>query len=202
MHFLSFLIVKADSREEAVRKARNFLEQYQDQVWDWYVIGGRWSGFFTQRRLDQATYEKFLEEFRENGLGMISKDNPECKQRKRSHELFMKYFPNFEGDIPVYRDPYLDDGYSDDVVPLGCCEEIIQKYIDPFHLRYGELVERAKKEIESDGTISRSTAWELGRYAYDDNYSTDHTVFNVEDYSVSIPDNPEGYYVVTVDLHS
>lgn len=47
MHFLSFLIVKADSREEAVRRARNFLEEYQNHIYDWYVIGGRWSGFFT-----------------------------------------------------------------------------------------------------------------------------------------------------------
>jgi hypothetical protein len=202
MHFLSFLIVKADSREEAVRRARDFLEEYQNQVWDWYVIGGRWSGYITQSNLDQATYEKFSKEFRENALGLISKDNPECKQRKRAHELFMKYFPNFEGDIPIYRDPYLHDGYLDDVVPLGCCEEIIQKFIDDFHSRYGKLVEKAKKEIESDGTINRITAWELGRYSYDDSYSTDHTVFNVENYSVSIPDNPEGYYVVTVDLHN
>ena len=202
MHFLSFLIVKADSREEAVRRARDFLEEYLNQVWDWYVIGGRWSGYITQSNLDQATYEKFSKEFRENALGLISKDNPECKQRKRAHELFMKYFPNFEGDIPIYRDPYLHDGYLDDVVPLGCCEEIIQKFIDDFHSRYGKLVEKAKKEIESDGTINRITAWELGRYSYDDSYSTDHTVFNVENYSVSIPDNPEGYYVVTVDLHN
>jgi hypothetical protein len=202
MHFLSFLIVKADSREEAIGRARDFLEEYQNQVWDWYVIGGRWSGYITQSNLDQATYEQFSKEFRENALGFISKDNPECKQRKRAHELFMKYFPNFEGDIPIYRDPYLHDGYLDDVVPLGCCEEIIQKFIDDFHSRYGKLVEKAKKEIESDGTINRSTAWELGRYSYDDSYSTDHTVFNVENYSVSIPDNPEGYYVVTVDLHS
>lgn len=202
MHFLSFLIVKADSREEAVIRARDFLEEYQNQVWDWYVIGGRWSGYITQSNLDQATYEQFLKEFRENALGFISKDNPECKQRKRAHELFMKYFPNFEGDIPIYRDPYLHDGYLDDVVPLGCCEEIIQKFIDDFHSRYEKLVEKAKKEIESDGTIDRNTAWRLGRYSYDDSYSTDHTVFNVEDYSVSIPDNPEGYYVVTVDLHN
>jgi hypothetical protein len=202
MHFLSFLIVKADSREEAIGRARDFLEEYQNQVWDWYVIGGRWSGYITQSNLDQATYEQFSKEFRENALGFISKDNPECKQRKRAHELFMKYFPNFEGDIPIYRDPYLHDGYLDDVVPLGCCEEIIQKFIDDFHSRYGKLVEKAKKEIESDGTINRSTAWELGRYSYDDSYSTDHTVFNVENYSVSIPDNPEGYYVVTVDLHN
>jgi len=202
MHFLSFLIVKADSREEAIGRARDFLEKYQNQVWDWYVIGGRWSGYITQSNLDQATYEQFSKEFRENALGFISKDNPECKQRKRAHELFMKYFPNFEGDIPIYRDPYLHDGYLDDVVPLGCCEEIIQKFIDDFHSRYGKLVEKAKKEIESDGTINRITAWELGRYSYDDSYSTDHTVFNVENYSVSIPDNPEGYYVVTVDLHN
>lgn len=202
MHFLSFLIVKADSREEAIGRARDFLEEYQNQVWDWYVIGGRWSGYITQSNLDQATYEQFLKEFRENALGFISKDNPECKQRKRAHELFMKYFPNFEGDIPIYRDPYLHDGYLDDVVPLGCCEEIIQKFIDDFHSRYEKLVEIAKKEIESDGTINRNTAWRLGRYSYDDSYSTDHTVFNVENYSVSIPDNPEGYYVVTVDLHN
>lgn len=45
MHKGVILLTKAKNREEAKAKAEEFLEPYGDgDVWDWYVIGGRWSG--------------------------------------------------------------------------------------------------------------------------------------------------------------
>lgn len=41
MHKLSILLVKADNKEEAEKKANEFLESYEWHVWDWYEIGGR-----------------------------------------------------------------------------------------------------------------------------------------------------------------
>ena len=45
MHKGVILLTKASDRDEAVSQVESFLENYGDgDVWDWYVIGGRWSG--------------------------------------------------------------------------------------------------------------------------------------------------------------
>lgn len=44
MHFLTFLAVEADDSSEAIAAGEAFLEPYQDVAYDWYVVGGRWSG--------------------------------------------------------------------------------------------------------------------------------------------------------------
>lgn len=202
MHFLSMLIVNADSKKEARAAARDFIEQYQNHVYDWYVIGGRWSGYLTRRKLDQETYEKFSKEFQEKKLGWTNAENLECKQRKLSHELFMKYFPDFKGEIPVYRDVYNQDGSSDDVMPLSECVDIVKEAVEEFNLIYPQIVEEAKKQILDTGTIERYTAWKLGKYAYEDTYTASHLVFDIQSYTVSVPKNYNGCYVVVVDLHN
>jgi hypothetical protein len=44
MHKLVICLTKAQNKGEARGNVEDFLEQYGDgDVWDWYVIGGRWS---------------------------------------------------------------------------------------------------------------------------------------------------------------
>ncbi len=49
MHKGVILLMKAGDRKEAEAKAEEFLNSgYGDgRVWDWYVIGGRWTGLLT-----------------------------------------------------------------------------------------------------------------------------------------------------------
>lgn len=52
MHFVCLLAVEADSEAEARSMAESFLEPYGNgDVWDWYEIGGRWSGIFDGKDL-------------------------------------------------------------------------------------------------------------------------------------------------------
>lgn len=44
MHYVSFLAVEADNQEQALSAAHTFMEGYENQAYDWYVVGGRWSG--------------------------------------------------------------------------------------------------------------------------------------------------------------
>lgn len=44
MHYLTCLAVEAENASEAMGKVDAFLERYLDVAFDWYVIGGRWSG--------------------------------------------------------------------------------------------------------------------------------------------------------------
>ena len=45
MHKGVICLTKATDKKEATSNVNNFLESYGDgKVWDWYEIGGRWSG--------------------------------------------------------------------------------------------------------------------------------------------------------------
>ena len=45
MHKGVICLTKATDKEDAISNVESFLESYGDgKVWDWYEIGGRWSG--------------------------------------------------------------------------------------------------------------------------------------------------------------
>lgn len=44
MHYVSFLAVQASNRDEAFSEVSAFLEHHEGSAYDWYAIGGRWSG--------------------------------------------------------------------------------------------------------------------------------------------------------------
>ena len=85
---------------------------------DWFVIGGRWSGELTRIRLDQEKLEAFREEFEKEKLGWVGKDKPEEEQKRKAIELFRQFFPDFQGEPPVWRDSYAELGYEDDAQVL------------------------------------------------------------------------------------
>lgn len=44
MHKGVILLVKAESKENALEQVKDFMEPYGEGfVWDWYQIGGRWN---------------------------------------------------------------------------------------------------------------------------------------------------------------
>ena len=43
MHKGIILLVKAADRDDAEHNAREFLDEYENDVWDWFQIGGRWT---------------------------------------------------------------------------------------------------------------------------------------------------------------
>jgi len=58
MHTLVILLTKAEDKEEAISNCEEFLEQYgEGDVWDWYVIGGRWDNYLSpQENTEENTY--------------------------------------------------------------------------------------------------------------------------------------------------
>lgn len=80
---------------------------------DWFVIGGRWSGQLTEVRLDQDKWKAFRVEYEDQRLGWGGV-RPENEQRARAQKLFLQFFPKFDAELPVNRDPYQRLGYEDD----------------------------------------------------------------------------------------
>lgn len=82
---------------------------------DWFVIGGRWSGFLTELHLDQDKLRAFYKEFESQKLGWVGGQGRLVENQKaKSLGLFHQCFPNFEGKPPVWRDAYLLFGHEDD----------------------------------------------------------------------------------------
>jgi hypothetical protein len=85
---------------------------------DWFVIGGKWSGELIRVRLDQDKLKAFRGEFEKQELGWVGKDKPEEEQRAKAMELFGRFFPDLEGEPPVWRNSYQHLGYEDDAQVL------------------------------------------------------------------------------------
>lgn len=148
MHHKLFVLTNKDNAKTS-KEARDYVYnqlendvsfvgeggRFSSPIADWFVIGGRWSGAITQLFLDQDKLGEFWKEFEKQQLGWTNNtDKLKEDQQKKSQELFMTYFPNFKGEIPIWRDAgYIHEGYEDDA-------QIVTK----------KLWEALKKEYKND----------------------------------------------------
>jgi len=109
-------VLKAVS--EVMRPFRERFNEVRSGFWDWWVIGGRFSGVHTETKLDPRKLKEFYRICKEKGLFCYGSENPEEVQKARRREEFLRLFPGFKGPIPSCRDAYKEDGYPDDVVPV------------------------------------------------------------------------------------
>jgi hypothetical protein len=119
MHYLTVLLCQAENKNNALKKCRSFLKPYYDKEYDFYVVGGRWSGLFTAWGLDKKLYKKVCEQFKKE-YGWWTNCSVSKKTRaKQFEEIFRKYFPDFQGNIPEWRDQYEDNPCNDDIYELS-----------------------------------------------------------------------------------
>lgn len=132
MHSLYFVHLKEKgikTSEEAQQIAENVLNDnsfageggfYSSSKSDWFVVGGRWSGTFTQHT---EAYQKALEEIKPL-LGkkeLESLDylciNPHLVEDKSKHKKIDDIFIKHTG-LPFFRDTYKHGGQKDDAVQI------------------------------------------------------------------------------------
>ena len=59
MHVVHLIAVEADDEESAVKAAESAISGYGDgDVWDWYVVGGRWEGKLNGKNVLRFTDDK------------------------------------------------------------------------------------------------------------------------------------------------
>jgi len=84
---------------------------------DWFVIGGRWSGELTKLLLDQDKLKKVNEELGDNHWWLGGEEKmTEEKRLKQYEKVFRKYFPDFKGVLPAWRNGYNQLGEEDDAM--------------------------------------------------------------------------------------
>ncbi len=106
--------------------------RFGSPVGDWGVIGGRWSGFLTSLRLDQKKLAAVEQEFEaKHGWWVGGTAQVTHEQRRDQYAaIFSAAFPDYQGELPAWREPYRELGASDDaqVVDALLYDAAIRKY--------------------------------------------------------------------------
>ena len=209
MHKGVMLIVKADDADDAKSKVEEFLEGYNGDVWDWYVIGGRWSG--TLNKLNEkfmTAAKKFMGkkyEVKPKELMLTNERLEECADDLKAI---------WEKIGGTGKNPFARTG-ADDIMPLSECAEIVKKWkrdlVKEANIAFRQLCIHRKKEREArkrgEKYCGSTSAYYAGLYkeALYDNFCFDSNTYDI-DGSTNDPTealgSPEGRWVVMVDLHN
>jgi hypothetical protein len=207
MHKGVILLVKADSKEDALDQVTDFMEPYgEGDVWDWYSIGGRWNNTLAPEELLNQFKIKVDNEIliKKEGSPWISQqqvdDNQEFLQ-KAWEEVGLVGLNSYcnHYDIP-------SEGNTYDVVKLEDCLSIVKEWVKDLKKAseeiFEKLVEAKNKALEGEYDMS-------GYYAgiYKDlnqgNFSFETNVYDITtNYSETIPEDIIDYYAVMVDMHN
>jgi hypothetical protein len=127
MHYLQLFITKHEDEcydnddldyisEQAEQKIDEFLEPYQDNKWDWYVLGGRWADLFGGRvtvpykealpKLKEmlADRERKLEEGKERVLQAINGTSDNKSMDGFYVKQYGELLGNYYTDEPMFYD--------------------------------------------------------------------------------------------------
>jgi len=113
------------------------LHEDNGGFYDWYVIGGRWSGEHTlwllKKRFGARKINRINDEFDKKYGWWTNNKNPRELRQKQYAEIFGKHISAEEycGMMPEWRDTYKDDGYSDDIIEV---KKIPWKFFDCYTL--------------------------------------------------------------------
>jgi hypothetical protein len=99
---------------------------------DWFVIGGQWSGVLTRALLDKVTLGHVQKEFEEKyGCWVGGQERVTEEQRREQMKAkFYREFPDFQGEMPFWRDQYREQGYEDDAMILT--QELYNTLLKPY----------------------------------------------------------------------
>ena len=205
MHKGVILLIKTSDKDEAKDKVQEFMVQYGDgDVWDWYVIGGRWSG----------TLNSKTKEFFEKAEAHFKATYPERENEFISTDMVKEQADTLntiwteiggEGSNPYTRNSYNDFGYDDDALPLSECIDVVNEWKKDV----GVEAETAWNKMLEAKTIEGHdmSSYYARQYAdfKNDVFCFDTNVFDTENYT----NNPtqaigeaDQYFAVMVDMHN
>jgi hypothetical protein len=206
MHKGIILLIKSTNKAGALTETRDFLKENGD-VWDWYQIGGRWSG--TLSPFTKSFYEKAKEILSPDKDEFILQSVVDAKQNELQ-QLWQSL--GAEGPNPYSDHYHMDnDGNPYDVVPLNTCLPIVQEWQQTIEDAHEEK-EKANRWLAIGGGKDKDgnpyDDWNMYGYClkkvanlYQQNFFFDCNIFNTETYNYSIPEDIENYYAVMIDIH-
>lgn len=206
MHKGVILLAKASDRDEAMDKVQEFMVQYGDgDVWDWYVIGGRWSGTLNtkSKEFSLAAEKHFKQAYPENEHPFLT--NSMVQEQSTALEEIWSSIGGV-GLNPYSRDNYANEGSDDDAIPLNDCVDVVKEWARDLDAE-AELAWNKMLEAKKEGTPHDMSAYYAKRYAeakYDE-FCFDSNVYDIEEYTndpAHALENADQYFAVMVDMHN
>lgn len=207
MHKGVMLLTKASDKEEANSNVREFLEDYGNgNVWDWYVVGGRWSGTLNEKanEFNKLAEAHFKKAYPENDHPFLTTD-----MIKEQADVLDKIWREELGQTtanPYSRSSYEENGDVDDIVPLSECLNVINEWKKDTTQVANEYWEKmlAAKSEKSGHDMSAYYAKRYAEAVYDE-FCFDSNVYDIDNQT----NNPEDaikeageYFVVMIDMHN
>jgi len=208
MHKGVILLTKADTVSEAQNNVENFLESYgESRVWDWYVIGGRWSGSLNKLH---KQFSELAEERVPGDMGEFGRSSKNVEENSGQWETIWEEIGG-EGEHPFNRDSYKSAEYTDDIIPLKNCIDIVKEWeIDRYAKGDEEYKAMVKAYTEKPNpkhpNSHKSTAAYHANIFHNfiwDSFSFDSNTYDVEEWTNDVPEKDiEKYWAVMIDMHN
>ena len=205
MHKAVILLARAEDTSEAQAKAEEFLDGYQGQVWDWYVIGGRWSRTLNPLHKEFSKLARNLIENKKSdkekkeGMNMIF--DSDLKTHKESLQTLWSEMGG-QGINPWATDQYNSNGNKDDIMPLAKCLTVAKEWTqDPEKAGNEEL--KHGQEWKKKGDLNMyGYNLRIAGNLFQQHFCFDCNVYNIDEWDYSIPEDPIGWYAVLIDMHN
>jgi hypothetical protein len=195
MHKAVILLVKANNRESALTQAREFLEEYKE-VWDWYVIGGRYTQLLSKH------FNSFMEKAKAICPELSEEYIITSKLEEHKNEFQSLWLSLGGTGLNPYANHYEcpKNGNDDDVVYLCECIDIVREWQQTIKTAKEEE-EKAKKWLEKNDYNMYGYALKKAGNLYQQNFCSNTNIYNVDSFNYSIPKDMENYYAVMIDMH-
>lgn len=216
MHYHLELILPPDVAEDEIEAAvADVLAPYDENkrddedgsclrhaFWDWWVIGGRYTGSHRRSHLDPETLDKFYDALRDaevkvKGVQFGKEDLATDEDREKVAQLWREFFPDDKNGCPDFKD---FDGNDRDYRRLG----EVGPHLTAFHVIVATRREWADGKPVAD--VSRVTrVWDgisLQTTTFDGNVASLVAELREKGEYGSGMDIPTDSWIVTVDYHS
>ena len=203
MHKGVILLTKAENKEDAQSNVEQFLEPYgNDIVWDWYVIGGRWSG----------TLNKNRKEFNERARKLFkNKDFISMKDVEKNKDKLQKIWEDL-GETSLNPKSRInsfngnDKDNTNDIMKAKYCKPILKEWVKDMVKEaekfWEKVLEERKKEVKRNSMSMSGYYAGLYGKCLNDEFSFESNVYDIVEYTNKLPKSLKGYFAVMVDMHT
>ena len=194
---LLFKLEEGEDRSDVSYKVKSFLEPYGNgNVWDWYVIGGRWTG--TLDNYDPTKDPKNIEEcWVCNGTG---KRNDKLGKEARAKDP--SYTCNgCDGKGKSVK--FTFEEHEGDIIPLSQCVDVVKEWVQDPEEEAQKMEAQYKERYPKDDDLGMKGYYmTIQGNLLSENFCFDTNVFNVAEWDYSIPEDLKDWYAVMIDIHN
>jgi len=205
MHKGVIMLVKAESKDEAISEVRSFVEDYEGQVWDWWVIGGRWNKVLHPLHSKfSKTVEKAFKKYKKIGQSMSNDDTT------KEYQLIWELIGG-TGNNPYSDDAPYNTSEDDNVYLATDCKATIKEWTIDMEAKAESFYKAMYRERKKETAAKREgkKVWPSSAYyakLYSDckydNFSFESGVYDISNSTNNVPKDLTGYYAVMIDMHN